>query len=443
MKLSKYSFIIRKEKIIFLYNCWTEKITVIQSELAALLYKDKINDIKKKHPTFYEHLLTERYIVDDGVIEEEQVIKQWESEETNATSFTIFVNPTLNCNMRCWYCYEEHRSKAVMTQEILNSIIKLLENKISENKLVQINLSFFGGEPLLEFDTIVMPLIYKIEQLCEIHKIGLNVGFVTNGILLNSKKIEKLSKIKTTTPIGFQITIDGDERYHNATKKEENNKNSYRITLSNIKTLIRNKIFVTIRFNTTHYNISSYQNVISEFDDLSEEERSFIKFDIQHVWQDSNYDRKDFDKKQIELRETLLKKGHNVSSLKHIDSSRCYADRKNCIVINYNGDLYKCTARDFISSNKEGIITKDGKLFWNEKYEKRNQIKYGSKTCQICHIYPLCHGGCSQSKLEQEKTTGCMKGYNHNDKIKIIEDRLDFLLESIIKQNEIKDEQRN
>ena len=202
-------------------------------------------------------------------------------------------------------------------------------------------------------------------------------------------------------------------------------------------------MFLTVRLNTTHYNITSYQNVIPEFDCLSEGERAYLKFDVQHVWQDSNYDIKDFDKKQTALRDSLIEKGYDVSSLKRIDSSRCYADRSNCIVINYNGDLYKCTARDFISSNREGLLTKEGNLVWNEKYEKRNQIKYGNATCQACYIFPLCHGGCSQSKLDQENTTGCLKGYNHNDKMKFIEDRLDFLLESIIKQNKLKDEQKD
>ena len=33
MKLSKYSYIVKKEDLLLLYNCWTEKITVVQPEL--------------------------------------------------------------------------------------------------------------------------------------------------------------------------------------------------------------------------------------------------------------------------------------------------------------------------------------------------------------------------------------------------------------------------
>ena len=63
MKLSKYSFIVKKDDVLLLYNCWSERLTVIQPELAALLKNGDINVIKKKHPTFYEYLLSEKYII--------------------------------------------------------------------------------------------------------------------------------------------------------------------------------------------------------------------------------------------------------------------------------------------------------------------------------------------------------------------------------------------
>lgn len=124
--------------------------------------------------------------------------------------------------MKCWYCYEEHRPEQGMNKKVFNTVVKLFQNKISDTKLKQFNLAFFGGEPLLEFDTIVMPLIYKAEQLCSTNGKNLHISFVTNSLLLDKVKIEKLSKVKTIAPICFQITLDGDERYHNATKKVVN-----------------------------------------------------------------------------------------------------------------------------------------------------------------------------------------------------------------------------
>lgn len=433
MKLSKYTFIVKKDNVLLMYNCWSEKMTVIQPELFMLLKNNNIDTLKEKHPAFYSYLLSEKYIVENDIKEEKLVIEQWINEEHNPTSFGIFINPTLNCNMKCWYCYEEHRPKSGMSKKTFNTIVTLLKNKITNKSIMNFKLAFFGGEPLLEFDSIVMPLIRETEQLCSVYKKNLHVSFVTNSILLNENMIKQLSEIKVASLICFQITLDGDENYHNATKKSKEHSNVYRKTLSNIKMLIDNKMFVNIRFNTTHYNINSYYNVIPEFAVLSKDEKRFVNFDVQHVWQDSNYDKNEFEIQQMKLRNFLIEKGFSVSELKRIAPGRCYADCTNHIVVNYNGDLYKCTARDFIPSNKEGVLRENGDLIWNDKFKKRNLMKFGNANCQTCRIYPLCHGGCSQIKIERDEQTECYMRYDNEEKIKIIEDRIDFLLESITK----------
>ena len=101
-------------------------------------------------------------------------------------------------------------------------------------------------------------------------------------------------------------------------------------------------------------------------------------------------------------------------------------------IVNYNGDLYKCSARDFTKENREGILTSDGDLEWNEKRALRERIKYGNSACMACRIYPLCHGGCSQGKLDQQGVNGCIKHYTELNKVKIIRDRLEFLLEHFV-----------
>lgn len=41
---------------------------------------------------------------------------------------------------------------------------------------------------------------------------------------------------------------------------------------------------------------------------------------------------------------------------------------------------------------------------------------YCNPTCMACTIFPLCHGGCSQSKLESANPNGCVKGFSERDK---------------------------
>ena len=64
----------------------------------------------------------------------------------------------------------------------------------------------------------------------------------------------------------------------------------------------------------------------------------------------------------------------------------CYADCENSIVVNYNGDLYKCTAREFSPETREGLLTPDGKVEWNERFAKRMERKFADQAlCRVRH----------------------------------------------------------
>ena len=50
------------------------------------------------------------------------------------------------------------------------------------------------------------------------------------------------------------------------------------------------------------------------------------------------------------------------------------------MVINYDGKLFRCTARDFKKGDAEGELLSDGILKWNEKVKMRTAIKYGNNS---------------------------------------------------------------
>lgn len=78
----------------------------------------------------------------------------------------------------------------------------------------------------------------------------------------------------------------------------------------------------------------------------------------------------------------------------------CYADSPRHAVINYNGDVFKCTARDFATESREGRLNNEGRIEWNEKFFQRMAIKYSNEACRNCVILPICNGSCTQNKIE-------------------------------------------
>lgn len=432
MKLSKYSFVIKRGSDYVLYNCWTEKMAVLEDRLREWLESGDVDHIQDIHPEFYDYLLREQFIVDNEVNEAEEVIKKWKEEEEKGDSLNIIVNSTLDCNMRCWYCYEKHRENTNLTSETISALLNLIRKKVARPELKRVHIAFFGGEPLLSFEQSVWPLLFQADELCVQHCKLFSTSFVTNSYLLSENIISQLETLHLCNTVSFQITLDGNEELHDKVRHLASGKGSYQRILSNIRMVLQHKMPVTLRLNCTGYNIRTFVDVVSDLKNLPQEDKNFVTIDFQRVWQDAPRTDVDMPTEQKKLRELFLQERFRVNELKHIDISRCYADKANDIVVNYNGDLYKCTARDFIPENSEGKLLPDGEMRWNEKRKLREQLKYGNQACMACRIYPLCHGSCSQVKIEAQGQSGCIRNYSDIYKTKVIRDRVDFLLESYV-----------
>ncbi|MCD8318717.1 MAG: radical SAM protein [Paraprevotella sp.] len=407
-------------------------MAVLENQLKEWLESGDVDHIQDIHPEFYDYLLREQFIVDNEANEAEEVIKKWKEEEEKDDCLSLMVNSTLDCNVRCWYCYEKHRANTDLTPETVASMLKLIRKRITGPKLKSVHISFFGGEPLLNFEKTVFPLLVQIDEMCHAEGKLFVVSFVSNSYLLSDEVVDKVRSLHLANPMTVQITLDGNEEIHNKTRHLASEEGTYAKILSNIRMAINKDVQITLRFNCTGNNVRTFVDVLSDIKNGSTEEKNKIRIDLQQVWQDSLRTDVDMQIEFKKIRELFMKEGFYVSEAKVINPSRCYGDNANHFIVNYNGDLYKCSARDFTQVNREGVLTSDGNLEWNEKRTLREKIKYGNTTCQTCRIYPLCHGGCSQGKLEQQGVNGCIKYYTELNKVKIVRDRVEFLLERFV-----------
>lgn len=429
MKISLYTHIIKEGSYSVIYNCRNDAVSVIDSYLAQLLNNGHIDEIERIHPSFFQFLSTYHFIVSDDMSEYDDVVNEWKNQEKG--SMSIFINPTMDCNLRCWYCYEEHKKGSRMGEGIKTAIISFVEKSFLNNHIKRLAVSFFGGEPLLAFSHVVKPILEEISSLCQQYGVTLHVGFVTNGSLLLPSVLDYLKSLELSGGLSFQITFDGNREFHNRTKSFSSGKGSYDTILANVKSVATSGFELNIRFNMTDKNLESFYDVLSDLKEIKKKDRLHLSIDFQHIWQDEISSVESFSKRQRQMREAFLSEGFMVSEPKEIDRYRCYADLENHVTVNYNGDLFMCTARDFSSANREGVINPDGSLSWNDRRKRRLRIRFGKAKCRQCRIFPLCHGGCSQDKLESSVKSGCVKGYTESDKRRLIKERVSFLLETI------------
>lgn len=429
MKYSRYNSFYTNSGINYIYNSKTGKVCELHSSFKCLMLNFLPEEIRDLHIEFYEFLCENEFIISDDIDEVEDVIIKANKLHSANDEFWLFVNPTMDCNFSCWYCYE-NKKESIMGKVIQKRIFRLLKNIANNMDLKIIHLSFFGGEPMLQFYNVVLPIIDNIIHISTSRKLKLETSFTTNGYLIDCHIIECLKE--RLDDCSFQITLDGDCSEHNKVRFQNFGEDSYNIIINNIKKLIFNDFYVRIRINCTNQNYYSIENIISDFEDLTEKQKKNLIFDFHQVWQDKANDRLE---KHIEsLRNIFNNKGFDFSKKYSINNmlSPCYADKENSVVVNYDGNIYKCTARNFDEENSEGIINSEGQLMWNKNHRKLiTKDCLNIDTCFPCKIFPICLGGCSQHLRE------------NNEVCVYSSEEIDMILKNKIEQAIINSKQKN
>lgn len=362
MKKSIYNTILKlTEKTGVIYNSFTNIYLFTSNEKCEIYKNNDVEEIEIRYPVFFEKIKQAGIIIDDIIDEKERVISIANFVDNNCESCHLVIIPTMDCNFRCWYCYENHIKGSCINDVIEERIKCFILNLITkESNLSNLHISYFGGEPLLKFKTIHE--INKFVILNKREKINFSISFTTNGGLLNNKMISYLISLKIN--VNFQITLDGNRDHHDNVRFYSNGKRSYDIIINNIKKLIAEKFHVSLRLNYTNENIYSMVDIIKDLSDIPIENRDYLHISLFQVWQNAieNYNL---------INETTFVvdqfKLHNFE-IKSIPSQglyqSCYADKRNGVLINYNGDVFRCTARDFVHERRDGELVEDGKIKW-------------------------------------------------------------------------------
>ena len=398
-----------------IYNALNDKFIVSNSINLSL----RGNQITGSADKLTGQLSEAGVLLDDGVDEVKLLADLFERIDNNDSEYHIHINPTLNCNFRCWYCYEEHQSASRMQDGVLQAVLKLLATTVERNcELKVLYLSFFGGEPLLYYRDIALPIIHHAQDICAKRGVELQLHFTTNGYFLSGKVLESLKGIDTS----FQITVDGGREFHDKTRFCINGKGSYHRIRNNIKEAAKDNNNVIFRINYTAENLKSVYDIPVDMADIDNDAKKNISVDLQRVWQDLDSDN-DIENEVSHICSLFRDKGFSCHThyMRGAPGSSCYGDKRNNVLINYNGDVFFCTARDFKREDRAGYLDADGQIVWeNNALERRMAVKFSRDECRNCRIAPICGGGCRQRAMERINREGCLLDYSEENKTDIV-----------------------
>ena len=282
MKKSLYNFLFLCEGDWVLFNLATEEMSLLDAKVKQIYEENDMEGIRRLHPDFYAFLTEKRFAVPDDEDEAAACIARWDREDNDPTTFSLTVNPTLDCNMRCWYCYERHHTDRTMSAEVAASVFKFVERKLAEPELKHFNLSFFGGEPLVEFQSVVRPLVDHACAVADRLSKEVSLSFTTNGYLLTPDVLQYLAD--TGRHVSFQITLDGNQRLHDRTRHLADGSSSYARILDNCHSLLAQpRTSLTLRCNYTQMNAATFMDLVRDLPDHGITPSEALHIDFQRV----------------------------------------------------------------------------------------------------------------------------------------------------------------
>lgn len=191
--------------------------------------------------------------------------------------------------------------------------------------------------------------------------------------------------------------------------------------LSNIQLAINNEIEVIARFNYTKDNLWGIYSALERLATFTNKDK--ITIALNQVWQDGDIKRTPYEKRKIEKELKRIRKGIVELGMRSLPKdlqmafvNSCYADKKNECLINYDGGIFKCNARDFTEDRKLGELKPDGSIQWNSGESKWMKSKLADQICRHCFLIPICGGGCRRILFEAQDHHYCL--YNDNTKEK-------------------------
>ena len=156
---------------------------------------------------------------------------------------------TQNCNLRCEYCVysgtyygRTHTAKRMSTSTAFRAVDFLMQHSLDRDEL---NIGFYGGEPLLEID-----LIKKVIAYVEKEYVGKKVkfGLTTNATLLTDETADFLAD----KGVDLLISLDGPEEYQDLQRCFVNGKGTFKVVMDNLARLHDRhpEYFKLLRINT-------------------------------------------------------------------------------------------------------------------------------------------------------------------------------------------------
>ena len=312
-----------------------------------------------------------------------------------------------DCNLACRYCFagegEYKGDRSLMSLEVGKKALDFLVANSGNRRNLEVD--FFGGEPLMNFD-VVKELVAYGRELEKTHDKHFRFTLTTNGVLLRDDVIEFANKEMDN----IVLSIDGRKEVHDHMRPFKNGKGSYDFILDKFKKVAesRNQQKYYVRGTFTHYNLDFVKDVLS----LADEGFEQISVEPVVAGPEEPYAIREEDIPQIcegydELAKEMLKRkkeGRGFNFFHYmidLSGGPCvYKRLSGCgsgteyLAVTPWGDLYPC--HQFVGEEEFCLGNVDDGSVNTEMRDTFKLCKvYAKEECRNCFAKFYCSGGCA------------------------------------------------
>lgn len=324
-----------------------------------------------------------------------------------------------DCNLACKYCFagegEYCGDRSLMSFEVGKQAFDFLIANSGTRKNLEVD--FFGGEPLMNFEVVKQLVAYAREQE-KIHNKNFRFTLTTNGVLLDKEVMDFANK----EMYNVVLSLDGRKETNDRMRVSRNGKGSYDLIVPKFKEMVKRRgdKEYYIRGTYTHYNTDFTKDILHMAD------LGFTKLAMEPVVAspDAPYALKEedlpilFDQYEKLAAEMVRreKNGKGFTFFHYmidLEGGPCIAKRiAGCgvgteyVAVTPWGDLYPCHQfvgdENYLLGNVFDGIT-------NEEVRSRFKMCniYTRPQCNDCFARLYCSGGCSANAYH---ATGSIEG---------------------------------
>ncbi|NLM09784.1 MAG: thioether cross-link-forming SCIFF peptide maturase [Clostridiaceae bacterium] len=337
------------------------------------------------------------------------------AETTPAVVKALCLHMAHDCNLRCKYCFagegNYHSEKSKMPFEVAKKAIDFVIESSGNRRNIEID--FFGGEPLLNLKVIKDTVLYAREKE-KSHNKRFRFTITTNGLLLDDETMEYINN----TMDNIVLSLDGRREINDAMRIRRDGSGCYEAIVPKFQKMvsIRKDKDYYIRGTFTGNNLDFSEDVLHMaelgFEQLSIEpvvlpDGSGIEIKREHL----EIICSEYEKLALKLLK-LRKQGKRVNFfhfMLDLEGGPCVAKRlRGCgsgteyLAVTPQGDLYPCHQFAGIEEFKLGnVFTGIDKQDVVESFRGLNV--YTKKSCRDCWAKFYCSGGCAANAWHFQK----------------------------------------